>query len=241
MRSYLLFTLCILLATTSLSTASENPYRQFNADVEQAYSAYRKALFQTNKKDIDKSNQANKSFMSQWKQIRQKYGNTPPEVFASDVKWASTLSTIDEIAVKSADQIQAGQLAEAHETLEAIRDELSDLRRRNSIIVFSDHINNYHEVMEGLLVKGYTPEKIKTEGIDEINGKLAVLQYLAEAIHNNAPEKLKQNLQYQELESNLINSLNSLQKAIDSKNSATISKSLKMLKPAYAKLFVNFG
>lgn len=93
-------------------------------------------------------------FIQQWKQIKQTYTTTPPEVFSSDPEWESTLTSIEEIAVTSAGQITEGHLAEAHETLEAIRDELTDLRKRNSVIVFSDHINNYHEVMEGLLERG---------------------------------------------------------------------------------------
>lgn len=233
--------ICLMLGVASLSSAAENPFIQFNSDVEKAYAAYRKALFQTNKKDVEKSDKANEIFIQQWKLIKQTYANKPPEVFSSDLKWESTLSNIEEIAQKSDAEIKEGHLAEAHETLEAIRDELSDLRKRNSVIVFSDHINSYHAVMEKLLEAGYSPDKIDAETIDQIRGQTAVLEYLATAIKENAPPRYRENQQYQMLETGLTSSLEDLNKGLESKDPKTISKAINMLKPAYAKLFVNFG
>jgi hypothetical protein len=241
MKKYLVLVSYLLVAVSSISFAAENAFLQFNSDVEKAYAAYRKALFQTNKKDAEKSGKANEIFIQQWMQIKQTYATKPPEVFSSDPEWKSTLTNIEEIAVLSAGQITEGHLAEAHETLEAIRDELTDLRKRNSVIVFSDHINNYHEVMEGLLEGGYTPEKIDSQTMDKLQGQIAVLEYLAAAIKENAPLKYREDQQYQKLETGLLGSLEDLNKALESKDPVSISKAINMLKPAYAKLFVNFG
>jgi hypothetical protein len=241
MKKYLVIMTCLVAAVFSLSFAAENTFLQFNSDVEKAYAAYRKALFQTNRKDAEKSEKANEMFIQQWKQIKQTYSAKPPEVFSSDPGWESTLTSIEEIAQKSVGQIAEGHFAEAHETLEAIRDELADLRKRNSVIVFSDHINNYHEVMEGLLEGGYTPEKINSQTMGQIYGQFAILQYLAAAIKENAPLKYKDNQQFQQLEAGLFGSLEDLDNALESKDPASISTAINMLKPAYAKLFVNFG
>lgn len=233
--------ICLIFVTAALAGAAENPYVQFSADVEKAYAAYRTALFQTNKQDAEKSAAANEMFIQQWQKISQTYGNEPPEVFRGDLKWESTFATIAEIAQQSGELIREGNLAEAHEMLEAVRDELSDLRKRNSVIVFSDHINNYHEAMEGLLVAGYTPDKIDEKAVDDIQGQTAVLIYLAEAIKENTPDKYRENQQYQQLEKGLFGSLEELKTALESKDPKAISKAINMLKPAYAKLFVNFG
>jgi len=241
MRSVLIFLACLLLGSPSLAGANENRFQQFNNDVDQAYAFYRQALFQTNKKDAGKSTNANDKFLTQWQTLIAQYNSQPPEVFGSDSEWQSTLSNIEKIAVESAAQIKEGQLAEAHETLEAIRDELTELRKRNSVIVFSDHINNYHEVMEGLLVGGYSPDKIDEQATEDIVGKLAVLSYLAEAIKKNAPTEYKENQKYQQLEKALLGSLKALEESIDKGNPESISKSINDLKPFYAKLFVNFG
>lgn len=221
--------------------AGENRFQQFNTDVGSAYAAYRKALFQTNMKNVDESAQAISSLQNQWKKIRAAYDAQPPEVFSTDEKWHETLVSISEIAGKSAELINNGQLAEAHEHLEAIRDNLSDLRKRNSVIVFSDHINNYHAVMEKLLMAGYTPDKIDEPALNEIRGKCAVLKYLAETIREHSPAEYRNNAQYQQLQKALFASLENLDQAVQSGKPDAVSKSIKMLKPAYAKLFVNFG
>jgi len=241
MKKSVLLAICLLLGFAVGSGAEENRLQQFNSDVEQAYAAYRKALFQTNKKDAEKSGKANEMFIEQWSSIKEIYRTQPPEAFSTDPAWATTLSSIEEIAQKSSVQIEDGQLAEAHETLEAIRDELTDLRKRNSVVVFSDHINNYHEVMEGLLVGGYTPDNINEAAVNEIRGQLAVLNYLAEEIKENAPEKYRKNETYMKLQKDLFASLDELTQAVEGNDPKVISKAINMLKPAYAKLFVNFG
>ena len=241
MKKSVVLTICLLLGLAAWSSAGENHYQQFNSDVDQAYAAYRKALFQTNKKDAEKSGKANEMFIKQWASIRDTYDKQPPEVFSSDPEWENTLSSIEEIAVKSGGQINEGQLAEAHETLEAIRDELSELRKRNSVVAFSDHINNYHEVMEGLLEGGYTPDKIDEAAVMEIRSQSAVLNYLAEAIKNNTPDTYQNNEMYKKLENGLSASLKGLGQALETNDPEAISKAINMLKPAYAKLFVNFG
>ena len=95
--------------------------------------------------------------------------------------------------------------------------------------------------MEGLLDGGFTPEKIDKAAMIEISGHLAVLNYLAGAIKDNAPVKYQDVEKYQTLQNGLLASLEALTQAIQSENPEAISKSIKMLKPAYAKLFVNFG
>ena len=71
MKKYLVLVTYLVVAVSSTSLAAENAFLQFNSDVEKAYAAYRKALFQTNKKDAEKSGKANEMFIQQWKQIKQ--------------------------------------------------------------------------------------------------------------------------------------------------------------------------
>jgi hypothetical protein len=241
MKRFIVFAVCMVLGFSSWSQADENRFKQFISDVDTAYADYRKALFQTNQKNTEKSAKTNSSFQNQWKKIIATYGSHPPEAFGSDPKWNETLIEIEKIADTSSEMIAAGQVVEAHEHLEGIRDQLSQLRQRNSVIVFSDHINNYHQAMEGLLAGGYTPDKINKSAMNEIRGQLFVLKYLAGTIKENSPPQYHDNEKYQQLQKALFASLDALDKAVVSGNPEAISKSIKMLKPAYAKLFVNFG
>lgn len=231
----------ILMTLSTASLASENRFKLFNEDVMQAYSAYRIALFQTNMKDMEKSQNSVQKFQQNWTKIIDVYGTAPPETFSSDPQWETTLKNISSIARKSAEEIKNNELAAAHETLEAIRDELSDLRRRNSVIIFSDHINNYHAVMEKLFEPKYKPENLDDKTISHIRMQQGKLNYLAEAITRNAPEAYQQDQKYQKLQKVLMNSLDQLDAALTANDPEKIAGAIKGLKPAYAKLFVNFG
>ena len=78
----------------------------------------------------------------------------------------------------AAAQIRDGKLPAAHETLEAARDLMADLRRRNQVVVFSDHMNAYHAEMEHLLNDG--PKLLGTpDGLPQLMAQAGVVDYLA--------------------------------------------------------------
>lgn len=243
MRKYgiSLVVLSLMVLTLVVNSGAETSFQQFYQQQNEAYGKYRAALFQTNKKDQDASLKAAAQFLQQWDTIMQQYADAPPEIFAVDPAWKATLEKIAEIATKGKTEIEAGDLVEAHETLEAIRDELTELRQRNHVVVFSDHVNTYHEVMEHLLLAGYSPEKLDTAALNSIREQLGVLEFLAEEIKANAPQEYRDNEAYQKLEKGLFVSITSLREALDKNVPEDIVKAVQNLKPPYAKLFLNFG
>lgn len=238
-------TLLVLASSIALlsfnASATENAFQTFYEQQNVAYGSYRAALFQTNKNDQQASLKGINSFSKQWDHIVAQFASNPPEIFSGDADWSSTLAKVSAIASQGKKEIEAGKLSEAHETLEAIRDELSSLRSRNKLIFFSDHVNNYHESMEHLLSAGYSKENIDENAKNSIREQLAVLEYLTDKIVLQAPENYKSDKSYIKLQEGLITSLNNLRKALDNNNSEGIGKAMRGLKPAYAKLFVKFG
>lgn len=230
----------LLMSVVSVSSA-ETVFHQFYQQQNEAYARYRAALFQTNKNEQESSLKAVSLFLQLWDVIIQQYADAPPEIFAADPEWKTTLENIATIAAKGKVGIEAGALAEAHETLELIRDELTDLRQRNHVIVFSDHINTYHEVMEHLLEAGYTADNINDTALNAIREQLGVLEFLSTRIHENAPQEYRQNETYQQLEQGLFASIQALRDAVDKKSPEEIATAIQNLKVPYAKLFVNFG
>lgn len=231
---------CLVLLGFNAS-ASENAFQQFYEQQNSAYASYRVALFQTNRKEQNAALKGINNFSKEWENIVLKFADAPPEIFANDAKWKSTLTKISDIASTGKQEIEAGKLSEAHGTLEEIRDEYSDLRRRNHLVFFSDYINNYHEAMEQLLLTGYSADKIDSDKKNVIREQLAVMEYLSERVVQNAPAHYRANKVYIKLQASLITSLKNLRAALDSDNPDAISKAIKGLKPAYAKLFVKFG
>ena len=218
-----------------------NSFKQFQQDVNKAYASYRVALFQTNKKNQQKSLESTLSFQQQWLAITEKFSAAPPEIYAADPQWRPTLVNIGDITALSIREILAEKLSDAHETLEAIRDELGALRQRNQVSTFSDHVNNYHEAMESLLFLGLKPYDIDDKGLLLIREELAVLDYLADKMKENAPAEYLKKEKFNKAMQGVFGSLKNLRQAINAKNPDKVVKAIKGLKPAYAKVFVKFG
>jgi hypothetical protein len=223
------------------TNGATNSFNHFQQEVNKAYANYRMALFQTNKKNQTKSLESTLSFQQQWQAITENYGEDPPEVYAADPQWKPTLVNIGDITSLSIREILAEKLSEAHDTLEAIRDELGSLRQRNQVITFSDHVDNYHEAMESLLHLGLKPYDIDEKALLFIREELAILDYLAKKMKENAPvDYLKKEI-FKKALNGVFGSLKNLRQAIDEKNPDKVVKAIKELKPAYAKVFVKFG
>lgn len=216
-------------------------FLQFQQDVNDAYASYRMALIQTNKKNQTKSLESAVNFQQQWLAITEKYGAAPPEIYSADPQWYSTLVRIGDIAALSIREILSERLSGAHDTLEAIRDQLGALRQRNQVSTFSDHVNNYHEAMESLLHLELKPYDIDDKALLIIREELAVLDYLAGKMKENAPAEYLKKDDFKKAMNNVLGSLKKLRQAVDEKNPDQVVQAIKELKPAYAKVFVKFG
>ena len=122
--------------------------------MQKTYAPYRMALFKTNANAQEESRQAVLQAQQGWNRLVADFGANPPPPYAGDGDLAASLATVGKVYVKALGEVEANQLAEAHETLEEVRDVMADLRRRNQVIVFSDHMNAYHAEMEHVLNEG---------------------------------------------------------------------------------------
>ena len=238
--SFVLILLSVF-ATNLFASNDIASIRVFNQELNKVYADYRVALFQTNKKNQENSVKATTRFYNNWYSLYAKYGDQAPEVYRADPNWKPTLQKINQLATQGLQEVKNRKLADAHETLELIRDELAALRQRNNIIVFSDHVNRYHEQMEKVITKKYTTGSFDEMLLIELRERLAILDYLADDMKQNAPAEYNNNPEFKKLLGKNIMVLKSFRTALDSKEPATIMKAIKELKPAYAKLFVKFG
>ncbi len=244
-RIFILVVLALVFMPAALWAGTQggetNSFQQFQQDVNNAYASYRMALFQTNKKNQTKSLESAVNFQQQWLAITEKYGAAPPEVYSADPQWYSTLVRIGDITALSIREILSEKLSGSHDTLEVIRDELGALRQRNQVSTFSDHVDNYHQAMESLLLLELKPYDIDDKGLFIIREELAVLDYLADKMKENAPAEYLKKEKFDQTMKGIFGSLKKLRQAVDEKNPDKIVKAIKGLKPAYAKVFVRFG
>jgi hypothetical protein len=225
----------VLMASGALA----GQFAEFEAQLRAAYAPYRDALFQTNKKDKAASERALKKFSSDWTALAGRWGKEPPPQYLDDARFASTLAEVTSVAENAHTAISKGDLADAHEILERIRDLLGDLRSRNAIITFSDRMNAYHEAMEHILTKPYGG--YDTNGLGELREDAAVLAYLFRRLETHAPAYFTGGNEFSQALGGVKVSVESLLSAARSADPVAVRQAVQKLKQPYSVLFLKFG
>jgi cystathionine beta-lyase/cystathionine gamma-synthase len=232
--------LIVALLVLSLLVSSAFAMDPFTDAVQTAYVPYRSALFMTNTKSKTESKQAISKAQEAWSSIASQYGSKPPVPYDRDPGFSAALTEVGKIYIQAAREIDQDQLTQAHETLEKVRDVLAELRQRNQVIVFSDHMNAYHTAVEEVLLKG---KQVLTEkqGMLKITIQAGVLEYLSRRLVMEAPAQYKTNEEFLRLTKSIEKSIDELKNALFAQDSKAVIEAMGHLKSPYAKLFLKFG
>lgn len=233
MRIKLLLAASLLSLAAVASNALAGPVKDFESALRASYAPYRISLFATNAAKPDEAAKSLAAFKVAWTALAER--PAPPH-YSDDARYAATLKAVADIADKAASEIAAGKLPAAHETLEAIRDEIAGLHARNGIIGFSDRMNAYHAHMEHVLAAA---PNLDAAGLATAAGDLAVLAYLADAIVANPPADA--DASFAALVADVQKSLATARAAVASGDATAAKAALGGLKAPYSKLFLKFG
>jgi len=187
--------------------------------MQKAYGPYRAALFKTNNNAPEESRQAVAQAQLGWNQIAVLFGSKPPVPYAGDTEFANSLAEVNKVYVKAAQEIEKGQLTEAHETLEHARDVMAEMRRRNQVVVYSDHMNAYHAQMELVMIDG---EKTLAgpNGMLQMTIQVGALEFLAGRLKSEAPPEYIKNEEFNALYKAVDKSVADLKTALFSQDAA---------------------
>jgi hypothetical protein len=231
----------LFLAAALVATSFSSAFAGFDEDVTKAYAPYRAALFMSNKKDVEATKKAIGKFLMIWDgQVLATYKDAPAR-YGAEADWPKTLVDIQAIGQEAQKAAAKGDVAKAHEILEAVRDELDGMRDRNGVRVFSNFVNAYHSEMEHLFRLNVTAETWNDGMRARIREQTGILSYLARDLAAHIPAGLKDNVELAGLVKGLHGSIDALRQALDANKAEGVAKAIKMLKPAYAKLFAKFG
>lgn len=227
--------ICVLAAATPARAADA-----LTDAMQAAYAPYRAALFRTNSQAQAESQAAITQALRDWKAIAQQHAAAPPVPYAGDTRFAASLAEVNQVLADAEKQIQAGQLPQAHETLERVRDVLSSLRQRSGVVVFSDHMNAYHEEMEHVLTQA--PALLaQPQGTLRLMARVGTLGYLAARLGTQAPPALLALADFTAGQRAVAQSVAALQEALLAQDAAAIRTALAGLKKPYSQLFLKFG
>ena len=208
--------------------------------IQSAYVPYRAALFRTNSKAQLESEQAIAQAQQAWKSISERFAAKPPPPYDRDPQFADSLARVAAVYERSAQQIRDKQLPQAHETLEQARDLVAELRRRNDVVVFSDHMNAYHAEMEHLLEPASAALAAPHDWM-ALMGRVGVLDYLARRLRSEAPAALLRDADFTPLLAAVEASVASLRAAALSQDAAAVRAAIGKLKGPYSRMFLKYG
>lgn len=208
--------------------------------VQAAYPSYRAALVRTNTKSQAESEQAIAAARRSWQAVVEQHAARPPAPYDRDPALADTLGKVAAVYARAEVQIREQKLPEAHETLEAVRDLLADLRRRNGVVVYSDHVNAYHAQMEHTLLEA--PKlPFGPQGPLLLMAEVGKLEYLAARMRSEAPAALAKDAEFGAALQAVEASVAALRSAVLAQDAAASRDALGKLKGPYSRLFVRFG
>lgn len=237
MKNLFLAGLAGVIAT--LSVAHAGPVAEFEAEYRQMYGAYRAALFKTSAGDAAASATAMEQFSAKLAALAAAYGDAPPPQYQDDPLWAQTMAEAAGLAAAAQAQVAEGDLAEAHETLEGVREAFSALHIRNGVQTFSDRMNAYHAEMEAVLALDLAAlDDAMLAGIHE---HAAVLSYLAGEVLSAPPAEAEGNADYAQLAAGFEASVQAFLAAARSGDPEAVKAAVANLKKPYSLLFVKFG
>ncbi len=225
------------LTLVFVGSASAGPFADFETAMRGAYADYRTALFTTNAGKPEAAVKAVDAFQQKWAALSAANTQAPPQ-YADDPAYAETLAKVASITEVAAQEVTAGKLPKAHETLEAIRGEIGGLHERNGIVGFSDRMNAYHAQMEAVLGKDYGG--FAAAGLGTLREDAAVLAYLAADIKAHPPVDASDPA-YGKLLDGMMDSVTALSDAARNSDAAAAKAALGGLKVPYSKLFLKFG
>jgi hypothetical protein len=224
----------------AFAVASAHAADPFTDAMQEAYAPYRVALFQTNSKLQPESQRAVQQAQQAWSGVMAKFSANPPAPYDRDTSFVKSLDQVARVYSLAAEQVAENQLNTAHETLEAARDIMAELRRRNQIVVFSDHMNAYHAEMERVLIDG--PKVLpQPNGVQQLTEMLGVLDYLARRLSKEASTVSTKDEELAGLVKAVDQSIIDLRAALLTRDSARISAAIGKIKQPYSKLFLKFG
>lgn len=230
------FKSALLAAALFASPAFAGPVADFNGEMAAAYAQYRMVLFKTNQGDQPASAKLAGDFASGWKALADKWRAAPPPQLSEDAGFAATLDEVAALAAKAGDEIAAGKLPEAHETLEGVREAVSAMNARNGVVTYSDRMNDYHAFMETALTADYAATGAAQAGADA-----AVLGYLAHQLKAKATAGLAGDPEFAKAIDAIAASVDAFAKAALSGDAAAIKAAQGALKKPYAMAFVKYG
>lgn len=147
-----LATLAVIAALLAPPAFAAGTLAEFNAAVERAAANYRVALGYLRTGNTDLAALEVERMRETWADVAKDFAQPPPELSKDLQLYRNTMLDVSVRLVTATMMIDTGRPAAAADALRAIRNELSDLRKANGIVVLADCVRGANTAMDALYV-----------------------------------------------------------------------------------------
>jgi hypothetical protein len=242
MRAFLPSVALIALASAALAAGQRfSPRSPSFATLFSAFNEnYKQALYATQQGERDRSAGELAATRLTWEMVLLRYYETPPEAYRKDARWKADLATVSGYVDAAEAQLHAGNLAEAHASLEPIRRLWADINERNGVRRFGDALTRFHDVMELAVLAGKTADEAT---LAAFQGKLEALTAGWRKVQHFGflPKRAEDKKRFKELVAAETLAVQNLTQAAEAKDCAGIQRLAPEVKNAFAELYLAFG
>lgn len=157
----------------------------------EAYAYYREAAFYTRTGNTPVAGLALDKFIDGWSELVSRFGDDPPTEYAADDKWKATLDEILERASRGLDALDMDDAESASVAIDPIRGMLREMRERNGVVTYSDHVDALTAAMDVMV--GYRRdirELSNPADVEKIGKQADIVEALFATLQQEAPAQV---------------------------------------------------
>lgn len=223
--------------------AWSGPLGQWRLEQSAAWSQFREAYYQSapNQADASGTGAALTAFRAAWAELRGRWSDDPPPVYAEDATFADGLSAIAEVADVAQRQWRVGALEQCHITLSQIRSLMAGMRRRNGLYSYDDALEAFDDKLAEIGDGDFLTDDLPPEQELQLVEQVAVLAYLAERLETQAPEEWADDDIFVAQVSELNRQARGLRVAVLDHRRAAVVAALSDLRRLFDQLYLRYG
>ena len=236
---------CLILALMTgagLSSAKAGDTDAFHAAVGSAYGHFRESAFYARRGNAMTAAIELETFVDKWRAVEATYAAKPPAAYAKDREWRQTLARIGKRAQSGLKLIDDGETKKARAMVMPIRSLLSELRRRNKMVTFSDCVDEANAAFKKLFhFRRNLPDFGNAAQIEDLKSRLKTTIDAYKTCHDKAPPKVAVDPQFQRLMKDSLYYLDRMWIAIREKNQLNVVNILRRVVSSDDILWLRFG
>lgn len=231
-----------LTAMFSIAPIHAAAVHEFHDAVADAFAPYRQAVYYLRTGNGAVALLQLDQLSVKWRVVEQRFADSPPGIYADDTAWRETLITIGDAVEAGLAAAEADDLEAASRLLKPIRGDLSRLRHRNGVFLFTDCVGRANAAFDRLFTyRREPPDFVDVESVNGLRRALTLTIYWYETCRDTAPAALKTDEQFQRIMDSAIESLGFIWQAIDDQDTNRVINNLRGLISSDRLFFLKFG